>query len=94
MANITAALAGTAFAQSDKNPGHLKMGLVNLKALYSDNPDFDPLVQAESDTNTRWASGAWFIGPDGETLAQMPTSTDPQDSKEFVLTYNVLLGEN
>jgi|GEM_PF-2637236 len=66
--------------------------LHNHAALY--NPDFNPLVPAESDTNTRWASGAWFIGPDGETLAQMPASTDPKDSREFVLTHNVPLGEN
>jgi predicted amidohydrolase len=40
-----------------------------------------------------WASGAWFIGPDGKTLAQMPTSTSKADSKEYVLIYNVALGE-
>ena len=66
--------------------------LHNHAALY--NPDFDPLVPPENDTNTRWASGSWFIGPDGDTLAQMPASTDPKDSKEYVLTYNVPLGEN
>jgi len=66
--------------------------LHNHAALY--NPHFDPLVPSELDTNTRWASGAWFIGPDGETLAQMPTSTDPKDSREFVLTHNVPLGGN
>jgi hypothetical protein len=32
-----------------------------------------------------WASGAWFIGPDGRTLAQMPASRDKADSKEHVL---------
>lgn len=31
----------------------------------------------------------WFIGPDGKTLAQMPTSMQKADSKEFVLIYNV-----
>jgi hypothetical protein len=36
-----------------------------------------------------WASGAWFIGPDGRTLAQVPSSTQRSDSKEFVLIYNV-----
>ena len=66
--------------------------LHNHAALY--NPHFDPLVPSELDTNTRWASGAWFIGPDGETLAQMPTSMDPKDSREFVLTHNVPLGGN
>jgi predicted amidohydrolase len=36
-----------------------------------------------------WASGAWFIGPDGKTIAQMPSSTQKSDSKEYVLTYNI-----
>jgi predicted amidohydrolase len=51
------------------------------------NPDFDP--PSAKAANTGWASGAWFIGPDGKTLAQMPSSTQKTDSKEFVLTYNV-----
>jgi len=38
---------------------------------------------------TGWASGAWFIGPDGKRLAQMPVPTDKGDSKEFVLVYDV-----
>lgn len=38
-----------------------------------------------------WASGAWFIGPDGKTLAQMASSKDRADSKEHVLLYNVPL---
>lgn len=59
--------------------------LHNHAALF--NPDFDP--PAGGDTNSRWASGAWFIGPDGQTLAQMPASTSKGDSKEFVLIYNV-----
>ncbi len=42
-----------------------------------------------TDGNTGWASGAWFIGPDGSTLAQMPASTQRGDSKEFILIYNV-----
>ena len=41
MATITAALTTTSLAQVDHNPGHLKMGLVNIKALYSDSPDPD-----------------------------------------------------
>jgi hypothetical protein len=36
-----------------------------------------------------WASGAWFIGPDGATLNQMPTSTQRTDSKEWVLMFSV-----
>jgi len=32
---------------------------------------------------------AWFIGPIGKTLAQMPASTQRNDSKEFVLICNV-----
>jgi predicted amidohydrolase len=51
------------------------------------NPEFDP--PAGNASNTGWASGAWFIGPDGQTLAQMPTSTQKGDSKEFVLLYNI-----
>ncbi len=44
---------------------------------------------AGPNSNTGWASGAWFIGPDGRTLAQMPSSTDRADSKEYVLIYTV-----
>jgi predicted amidohydrolase len=51
------------------------------------NPVFDP--PSGKDRNTGWASGAWFIGPDGRTLAQMPTSSQKSDSKEFVLIYNI-----
>ena len=37
---IFIALALTApVVAEDKNPGHLKMALVNLKSLYSDGPD-------------------------------------------------------
>jgi len=59
--------------------------LHNHAALY--NPDFNPPLSGDS--NTRWASGSWFIGPDGATLAQMPASTSKDDSKEFLLVYNV-----
>ncbi len=59
--------------------------LHNHAALY--NPEFQP--PAAADSSTRWASGAWFIGPDGATLAQMPTSTDKNDSKEFMLVHDV-----
>ncbi|MGH2688508.1 MAG: nitrilase-related carbon-nitrogen hydrolase, partial [Actinomycetota bacterium] len=59
--------------------------LHNHAALY--NAEFAPPVPGDS--STRWASGSWPIGPDGSTLAQMPTSTNKADSKEFVLVYNV-----
>jgi len=59
--------------------------LHNHAGLY--NPDFKPPVA--KDSSNRFASGAWFIGPDGKTLAQMPTSTQSSDSKEYVLIYNV-----
>lgn len=49
--------------------------------------EFEP--PSKDDANTGWASGAWVIGPDGATLAQMPTSTARGDSKEFVLVYDV-----
>ena len=42
-------------------------------------------------TADRWASGAWFIGPDGRTLAQMPSSTDRADSIEHILIHDVPL---
>jgi predicted amidohydrolase len=59
--------------------------LHNHAGLY--HPDFNP--PTAKDANTGWASGAWFIGPDGKTLAQMPLSTDKADSKEHVLIYDV-----
>jgi predicted amidohydrolase len=63
--------------------------LHNHAGLY--NAEFDPPSGVYS--NTGWASGAWFIGPDGRTLAQMPTSTQKNDSKEFVLMFNVPVPE-
>jgi len=59
--------------------------LVNLAARYG--PEFNP--SAPNDTPQRWSGGAWFIGPDGKTLAQMPVSNESKDSREFVLIYNV-----
>lgn len=61
--------------------------LCNHAGLY--NPEFNP--PSGPDTNAGWASGAWFIGPDGATLAQMPPSGDKNDSKEFILVHNVPL---
>lgn len=59
--------------------------LHNHAALYG--PDFSP--PPGNDANTGWASGAWFIGPDGGTLAQMPPSADRNDSREFMLIHNI-----
>ena len=59
--------------------------LHNHAATY--NPEFGGMVDKGS--NGGWASGAWFIGPDGKTLAQMPTSTQKSDSKEFVLIQTI-----
>jgi len=59
--------------------------LHNHANLY--NPDFNP-PEGKS-TPGAWASGAWFIGPDGRTLAQMPSSTQKSESKEFVLVYSI-----
>jgi len=57
----------------------------NHAGLY--NSEFDP--PSAKDGNTGWASGAWFLGPDGQTLAQAPTSTQKSDSKELVLIHNI-----
>jgi len=65
----------------------LTAALHNHAGLYgSDVPS-----PAGTDTNTGWASGAWFIGPDGATLAQMPSSTQKSDSREFVLVRDIPL---
>jgi NAD+ synthase (glutamine-hydrolysing) len=54
------------------------------------HPDFNP--PAKTPANSGWASGAWFIGPDGKTLAKMESSTNRADSKENVLNYSVPIG--
>ena len=59
--------------------------LHNHAGLY--HPDFNP--PSTKDASNGFASGAWFIGPDGKTLAQMPTSTQRTDSKENVLVFSV-----
>jgi predicted amidohydrolase len=41
--------------------------------------------------NAGWCSGAWFIGPHGQTLARMPSSTKSSDSHEYVLMHDVPL---
>jgi predicted amidohydrolase len=63
--------------------------LHNHAGLY--DPKFD--APAGQDANAGWASGAWFIAPDGQTLAQMPSSTQKSDSKEYVLMFNVPVGK-
>lgn len=50
------------------------------------NEQFNPPDLYE---NAGWASGAWFIGPNGQTLAQIPWSYNRSDSKECVLIHNV-----
>ena len=55
------------------------------------NPDYQPPAGAEKDSNAGWAAGAWFIGPDGKTLAQTPPSTNKGDSKETILMYSIPL---
>lgn len=67
----------------------LYAALTNHAGLF--NPEFDPPV--ENDSFAGWASGAWFIGPDGETLARMPASGDRADSKEFMLIYDIPIPE-
>ena len=61
----------------------------NHAELY--DPKFNP--PAGKDSSTGFASGAWFIGPDGSTLAQMPPSDKKEDSKEFMLVYNIPIGK-
>ncbi len=59
--------------------------LHNHAALF--NPAFDPPQGKVASTS--WASGSWFIGPDGRTLAQMPPSTQRADSKEYILVHDI-----
>jgi NAD+ synthase (glutamine-hydrolysing) len=59
--------------------------LVNNAGLF--NPDLNP--PSLKDANSGWAGGAWFIGPGGETLAQLLASRDKNDSKENVVIFNV-----
>jgi predicted amidohydrolase len=59
--------------------------LHNHAGLY--NTEFN--APTGKDANSGWASGAWFIGPDGQTLAQIPASTQRGDSKEYVLIQDI-----
>jgi len=65
----------------------VQAALNNHAGLY--NPEFQP--PPGNDANGGWASGAWFIGPDGKTLGQMPASTQKGDSKEYVLIQSIPL---
>lgn len=56
------------------------------------NSELNPPKDPKGGASSGWASGSWFIGPDGKTLAQMPPSTQKSDSKEFVLICNVPIG--
>jgi predicted amidohydrolase len=55
------------------------------------HPEFKPPWKV---ANAGWCSGAWFIGPGGETLARMPRSTKKSDSTEHVLIHNLPLAGN
>lgn len=59
--------------------------LHNNAALF--NPDYHP--PEDANRHLGWASGAWFIGPSGETITQLPSSTNRADSKEQVLICDV-----
>ncbi|HEX7897565.1 MAG TPA: carbon-nitrogen hydrolase family protein [Planctomycetota bacterium] len=56
-------------------------------ALHNHAGLFDPPVAG--DVPNRFAAGAWFIGPDGKTLAQQPSSTERTDSREHLLIQDV-----
>jgi predicted amidohydrolase len=66
--------------------------LHNHAGLYSAEfePPAAPGISALT-KNAGWASGAWVIGPDGTTLAQMPASADRADSKENLLLFSIPL---
>ncbi|MGE0608856.1 MAG: carbon-nitrogen hydrolase family protein [Pirellulales bacterium] len=82
--------AGRARVPSGGWCDHLNIyaALHNHAAYY--NPQFDPPAGPAPPAGS-WASGAWFIGPDGATLAQMPASSDRQDSQEFMLLQDIPL---
>jgi predicted amidohydrolase len=85
--------AGTAGVDTEMPAGgwvdilNVYAALHNHAGIY--NEEYSPPPGEHS--KERWASGAWFIDPDGETLAQMPVSYDRNDSTEYVLTYNIPL---
>lgn len=59
--------------------------LHNNAGLY--HSDFAP--PPGPNTNLGFASGAWFISPTGQTLAQMPPSAKKTDSTEYVLIHSI-----
>ena len=58
-------------------------------ALHNHAGLFDPPVAG--DAPNRFAAGAWFIGPDGRTLAQQPPSSKREDSRETLLLCDIPL---
>jgi hypothetical protein len=67
--------------------------LVNHAAVA--DPAFDapaaPGTPTSKDVPAKWAAGAWFIGPDGATLAQQPASANRADSREHLLICDIPL---
>lgn len=61
--------------------------LHNHAGLY--HPDFNPPVGENRPMG--WASGAWVIGPDGQTLAQMPRSSNRAETYENLLICDIPL---
>jgi predicted amidohydrolase len=58
-------------------------------ALHNHAGLFEPAVPG--DAPNRFAAGAWFIGPDGRTLAQQAPSAKKEDSREFLLIQDVVV---
>jgi predicted amidohydrolase len=60
-------------------------------ALHNHAGRYGDVVPPPSDPAApeRWAGGAWFIGPDGATLAQVPSSAKREDSVERLLIHDV-----
>lgn len=58
-------------------------------ALHNHAGFYDPPVAG--DGPNKFAAGAWFIGPDGATLAQQPTSGNRMDSREYMLVHEVTI---
>lgn len=80
--------------QKAKMPTNGWIGLLKVHAALHNhaglyNPEYAP-PEGEN-ANIGFSSGAWFIGPDGKTLGQMPISNLKNDSQEYVLTCDVPL---
>jgi len=65
-------------------------GAIHNHATYY-HPDWNPPFDDAANPVGGFASGARFIGPDGEILAQMPVSINRADSVEYVLIYDIPL---